>query len=74
MNTSDLLIAIDTEIATLTQARNLLAGGAGTGVGNGRVGRPVKKRTGMSAEARARMAAGQRKRWAKQKSAKKSAV
>jgi topoisomerase IA-like protein len=70
MDTSQLLSSIDSEISRLQQVRTLLAGQ------NGHV-RPVrkpgKKRT-MSAEGRARMAAAQRARWAKQKrSAKKAA-
>jgi hypothetical protein len=71
MNTSDLLSSIDSEIAMLRQVRALLVGESrphGVGVGNGR------KRGTMSAEARARIAAAQRKRWAKQKKAAKKAA
>lgn len=67
MNTADLLASIDSEIATLQQVRALLAG---NGHSTETVRGPVKKRT-MSAEARERIAAAQRKRWAKQKKAAK---
>jgi hypothetical protein len=74
MNTQDILSAIDAEIARLQSARSFLAGTATTK----RRGRPrssgfasaSKKRT-MSAEGRKRIAEAQRKRWAKQKAARK---
>lgn len=66
MNTSELLSQIDAEISRLRQVRSLLAGTDGTrGAFFG-----GKKRT-LSADARARIAAAQRKRWAKQKKAAK---
>jgi hypothetical protein len=66
MNTSELLSQIDTEISRLKEARALLAG-----TSNGaKRGHPAAKRRAMSAEARERIAAAQRKRWAKQKKAK----
>jgi hypothetical protein len=69
MDTTELLSAIDSEIATLKQARALLAGQDGyLWAGS----KPAKKRT-MSAEARERIAASQRLRWAKQKQAAKKA-
>jgi hypothetical protein len=65
MNTADLLSSVDSEIATLKQVRELLAGdGQITRTVNG----PGRKRT-LSAEARERIAAAQRRRWAKQKKA-----
>lgn len=65
METSQIIAGLNAEIARLQQVRMLLTGG--NRLGNGRVvGRPKNKRT-FSAEARARMAAAQRKRWAKQK-------
>lgn len=67
MSTNEILSAIDSEIATLKQVRALIAG---DGLAQSRVGRPQKKRT-MSAAARAKIAAAQRKRWAKQKKAVK---
>ena len=74
MNTQDIVSTIDAEIARLQSARSLLAGTASTK----RRGRPrtsesagaPKKRT-MSAAGRKRIAEAQRKRWAKQKAAKK---
>ena len=74
MAIENLISEIDAEIARLTQVRNLLAGGeGGTSLrygGNGAkpTGAPRKKRV-LSAEARARIAAAQKKRWAKQKKA-----
>ena len=72
MNTSELLSAVDSEIATLKQARAMLAGQDGFRIKPGP--KPGKKRI-MSAEGRERIAAAQRKSWAKQKrrTAKKSA-
>jgi hypothetical protein len=71
--TNEILASVESEISILKQARALLAGTSnGTGHGTSRVGRPAKKRKfTMSAEGRARIAAAQRKRWAKQKRAKK---
>ena len=76
METSAILAAIDEEIERLQQVRELLVGGDGT-----RRGRPLarsfpfgdnkpRKKRFLSAEARAKIAAAQRKRWAKQKAAK----
>lgn len=72
MNTSDLLSEIDSEISRLQQVRNLLAGTNGASTRVARPGKPLlrKKRT-MSAEGRAKIAAAQRARWAKQKKAAK---
>jgi hypothetical protein len=67
MDTTELLSVIDSEIARLQEARALLAGQNGQ-IRPGR--KPAKKRT-MSTEGRARIAAAQRARWAKQKRAKK---
>ena len=67
MDTTQLLSFIDSEIARLREARALLAGQDGH-VRPGR--KPGKKRT-LSADARARIAAAQRKRWAKQMRAAK---
>jgi hypothetical protein len=67
MNTAELLSSIDSEIATLKQARALLAGQ------DGHVrptAKPAKKHM-MSAEGRARIAAAQKARWAKVKASKK---
>jgi hypothetical protein len=75
MNTRDILSAIDAEIARLQSARSLLVGTAsgkrrGRPPASGSAGAP-KRRT-MSAAGRKRIAEAQRKRWAKQKAAKKA--
>ena len=70
MTLTDLVSSVDSEIAVLQQVRALLTGQDGH-VRRGR--KPGKKRT-MSAEGRARIAAAQRARWAKQKKAAKKAA
>lgn len=79
MNTSELVAGIDDEIARLRQVRALLGGrDGGVRRGSGRpatsfaygANRPKKKRI-LSAAAREKIAAAQRKRWAKQKAAAK---
>jgi hypothetical protein len=69
MNLTDLLSAIDSEIARLQQARALLASQNGHGASRGR--KAAKKRT-MSAEARARIGAATKARWAAGKMGKQS--
>lgn len=72
MDTSELIANIDDEIARLTEVRALLADGVRRGRGRSATpfgygaNRPRKRRR-MSAEGRARIAAAQKKRWAKQK-------
>jgi hypothetical protein len=68
MNTESLISAIDEELARLTKVRDLLAGHATT---HKKPGRPAKKKRVLSAEAREKIAAAQRKRWAAQKKAAK---
>jgi low affinity Fe/Cu permease len=72
VKTTEILAAIDTEIARLQEARNALAGLSGAK----RRGRPsasalasrtTNKKRVLSAAAREKIAAAQRKRWAKQK-------
>ena len=63
METNQLLLAIDAEIQRLNEARTILSG---------RSGRPTKqvssgKPRHLSAQARARIAAAQKARWAKMK-------
>jgi hypothetical protein len=72
MNTDQILDAIDSEILRLQQVKALLSGGSwiSSGVITRRSSKPAKKRT-LSAEARAKIAEAQRKRWAAQKKAKK---
>ena len=67
MNREQMIAAIDEEIHRLEQVRALLRNTTGhrllrTGAG----GRPAKKRV-LSAEARQRIAAAQKRRWAAQK-------
>lgn len=72
MDTKELLAAIDSEMATLLQARALLTGTSHTTSHRARVGSPArKKQRSISAEGRARIAAAQKARWAKQKKAAK---
>ena len=65
MNTNEIVDAIDKEIARLQQVRSLLAGSQSP-VRAAKTIRRAKKRV-MSPEGRARIAAAQRARWAKQK-------
>ena len=64
---NDILASIDSEISILKQARALLVGTSNGGRGS----RKGKRTWTMSAEARARISAAQKKRWAKQKRAAK---
>ena len=66
MDTSELLANIDDEIARLRQVRALLAGDGGRGGGRRGTNRPRKRRK-LSSEARAKIAAAQKRRWAKQR-------
>lgn len=72
MAIDNLLSEIDAEIARLTQVRHLLAGSEGGNsfrYGSNRATATPRKKRVLSAEARARIAAAQKKRWAKQKKA-----
>lgn len=72
MNTSEIISAIDTEIAKLQQARAILTTMPGSSEVKRGPGRPKssttppKKRT-MTAEGRAKIAEAQKKRWAAKK-------
>jgi hypothetical protein len=70
MDITQLLASIESEIATLQQARSLLAGSDGHVRWSSKPEKPAKKRT-LSASARARIATAQKKRWAAWKRAKK---
>ncbi|SDE82856.1 hypothetical protein [Terriglobus roseus] len=78
MNTNEILSAIDGEIAKLQEVRSLLTGYSDpTGTPKRGRGRPKKtvsahpvKRV-LSEDAKARIAAAQKKRWAAQKKATK---
>jgi hypothetical protein len=69
MSLSDLVSSVDFEIAILHQARALLTGTASR---TAKVGRPAGKGNTMSAEARARIGAATRARWAAGKMGKQS--
>jgi hypothetical protein len=60
---NDILAAIDSEISALKQVRAVLAA-------TSRSGRKAKRKYTLSAEAREKISAAQKKRWAKQKAAK----
>jgi hypothetical protein len=70
MEVSQIVASLDEEIAMLRQARSLLSGEAllaERSAGNGPFADRAGKKRVMSAEARAKIAAAQRARWAKQK-------
>ena len=81
MGVSDILAAIDQEIAQLQQARTLLSGGVAPAakkkVGRPRkivavaalAAKPAKKKRKLSPEGRKRIAEAVKKRWAAQKAA-----
>ena len=69
MTREELVAAVDEEISRLEKVRALLASTGGSRISAASFGnRPRKKRV-LSADARARIAAAQRRRWAKQKAA-----
>jgi hypothetical protein len=75
MAIADIVRALDEEIARFQEVRNLLLTG-GVGVSSrgatsiqygANLTKPARKRKPLSAAARARISAAQKKRWAKQK-------
>jgi hypothetical protein len=69
MSREELVAAVSEEISRLEKVRALLQGGGASRVPTSSFGnRPRKKRV-LSADARARIAAAQKRRWAKQKAA-----
>lgn len=66
MSHQQILAAIDDEIRRLQQVRKLLQGPGGGNL-TGSIGSGKRTRRTLSPEARERIAAAQRKRWAKQK-------
>lgn len=72
MQIEQILVEIDDELARLRQVKALLGGNSWGGITPSPNGRNGQKRR-LSAGARARIAAAQRKRWAKVKRAGKSA-
>jgi hypothetical protein len=77
MGLNEIVAALDDEISRLQQVRSLLAGTKGgvtraaTSFAFGANQAKPRKRRHLSAEARERIAAAQRKRWAAQKKAAK---
>jgi hypothetical protein len=74
MNLNSIVAEIDAEISKLQQARRLLAGLTAAGTTSSGTTNAVlkgRKRKKMSAAARAKISAAQKKRWAKTKYAKK---
>lgn len=69
MDISQLVSEIDSAIARLQEARALLAG-----AGSSTHAKSPRKRRTLSPEARARIAAAQKRRWAKQKAAAKKSA
>jgi hypothetical protein len=67
MDTTEIIQAIDAEIARLEKARDLLNCHVGTPARRGRPVSPKPQRRKISAEGRARIAAAQKARWAKAK-------
>jgi hypothetical protein len=67
MKTSEILATLDREIAALQQARSLLTSGSVSHRSNG----TSPKKRNLSPEARERIAAAQRKRWAAKKKSTK---
>jgi hypothetical protein len=70
METTELLAAIDAEIQRLQQAKAILSGSTKSAAKRFAVSRVPKKRH-LSSEARAKIAAAQKARWAKAKRATK---
>ena len=71
MSGNEVLASIDAEIAALQQARALLIGSDTAAVKKKTSSKkPLKKKRTLSPDARARIAEGQRKRWAAEKKKK----
>jgi hypothetical protein len=66
MNVTEIISSIDAEIATLEQVRNVLVGNE-SGKTRQKATKPLRKKRKLSAAARAKISAAQKKRWAQQK-------
>ncbi len=66
MTREELVAAVDEEISRLEKVRALLLSTGGSRISSSFGNKPRKKRV-LSADARARIAAAQKRRWAKQK-------
>jgi hypothetical protein len=77
MERNEIVAALDDEISRLKQVRGLLAGTKGTvthaatSFGFGAKEKTPRRKRHLSAAARARIAAAQKRRWARQKKAAK---
>ena len=71
MEVSKILKEIDSEIARLQEARDLLAGGEGrrSGRASAQSASPVRKRRRLSAEGRKKIADAMKRRWMERKKA-----
>lgn len=69
MTREELVAAVDEEISRLEKVRALLISTGGTRISSASFGNKPRKKRVLSADARARIAAAQRRRWAKQKAA-----
>lgn len=70
MTREELVAAVDEEISRLEKVRALLQS-SGSRIAPSSFGNKPRKKRVLSADARARIAAAQRRRWAKQKAAQK---
>lgn len=69
MHISQIIAGVDEEISRLQRARQILAGGSGGSIASAYLENKSRKKRVLSAEARAKIAAAQKRRWAKQKRA-----
>jgi hypothetical protein len=69
MTREELVAAVDEEISRLEKVRALLLSTGGSRISSSSFGNKPRKKRVLSADARARIAAAQRRRWAKQKAA-----
>jgi hypothetical protein len=69
MTREELVAAVDEEIGRLEKVRALLQSTGGSRIATPSFGNKPRKKRVLSADARARIAAAQKRRWAKQKAA-----
>ncbi|HEY1501237.1 MAG TPA: hypothetical protein VGF88_16810 [Acidobacteriaceae bacterium] len=74
MNIEQIVAELNAEIARLEQVKFLLTRDSGSASHKGLPTAPARKKRVLSAEARERIAAAQRKRWAAQKKAARKAA
>ena len=73
MTREELVAAVDEEISRLEKVRALLQNTGGSRLAAPSFGNRPRKQRVLSADARARIAAAQKRRWAKQKAAQAAA-